>query len=132
MRKNLLLFFCGAAMLFAGSRGIAALTSDADKGIAKFTSETLFQRESAQATLRNNPGSRVMIPAYIRFNDLSVVERLRGMGVHVGVVGKSVLTADIPVMMLDSVGSLGEVECVQAASATAFQAGWRMFSRPLR
>lgn len=117
MRKNLLLFFCGAAMLFAGSRGIAALTSDADKGIAKFTSETLFQRESAQATLRNNPGSQVMIPAYIRFNDLGVVERLRGMGVHVGVVGKSVLTADIPVMMLDSVGSLGEVECVQAASA---------------
>lgn len=103
-------------MLTIGSGWVSALTPDEGGKIEKFTSETLMQREEAQSAMRRNLQAQLTIPAYIRFSDPVVVDKLRGMGVEVGVVGKTVLTADIPATMLDSVGMLAEVECVQAAT----------------
>lgn len=92
-----------------------ALTAGAVDFGSKYTSETLMLCDDegrAKATSTGATG----IEAYIRYSSPAVVEQLRGMGVRVDAVGKTVLTAYVPLELLDEVAALDEVECIQAAT----------------
>ncbi len=85
-------------------------------GVEKLTSETLLWQQSAKERLLAPGEAEPAIDAYIRYSDAAIPARLRAMGVRVNAVGKTVLTARIPLGLLDSVASLPDVTCIQGAS----------------
>lgn len=97
--------------MLAGGVLVCAAGSD------KFTSETLLLRDSIVGQRSAGASAAGVIPAYVRFTDPSCVGQLRSMGIGIDAVGKSVLTCNIPVGLLDSVASLESVVCIQGATA---------------
>lgn len=100
--------------LAAGALAIASFSLFA--GVEKFTSETLLWQQSAREQRLAQGQSEPSIDAYISYTDASVPVRLRAMGVSVNAVGKTVLTARIPLGLLDSVSDLEAITCIQGAS----------------
>ena len=84
----------------------------------KFTTETILeiQRLSDSSNALHLPVEKQsVIPVYIRFSNASCIDDLTQLGITVDAVGKTVLTARVPVNMLEQVAAMESVECIQAA-----------------
>lgn len=104
MKKRLLVIALTAAALGAVA------------GVEKFTSETLLIRQDARERMLTAGETNAVIPAYIRYSGSDIPSRLRAMGIEVDAIGKTVLTARIPLDLLDSVADIEEISCIQGAA----------------
>lgn len=82
----------------------------------KFTSETILQLERLELQAKvQGTGKVPEMQAYIRFTDSAIPQQLSELGVKVDAVGKTVLTARIPLEIIDKLREMDGIDCVQAA-----------------
>lgn len=92
---------------------------------SKLTSNTLLDLLPRQACVAGAPGvagaSEDMLSAYIKYSSEECPQQLRDMGVEVRTVGRTVLTALIPISLVEEVAALEAVECIETARPARMQ-----------
>lgn len=85
-------------------------------GLEKLTSEALMWRLEAKERIISAGKAEPYLPVYIRYTDAGIPDMLRAAGVKVDAVGHTVLTARVPLSLLDSVAGIEAISCIQGAS----------------
>lgn len=83
----------------------------------KLTTNTILDLMPRQHSgVRKAPSvNGTKLSAFVKFNDASVIDSIKQLGVEVGTVAGNILTARIPVDAVDSVAALQGVDVIEAA-----------------